>query len=448
MKINVLTNTSPPTEDTTFTQVHLSQYLEENNLDHYTLIEFTVPNGITKIQAETFRSCTSLTSIVLPDSLAEIRERAFHNCTSLTAISLPDSLTEIGAWTFCNCTSLTSIVLPDGITQIGEHVFYDCTSLTAITLPDSLTKIGAWTFCNCTSLTSIELPDSLTIIVACAFDGCTSLTSIELPAGLTEIRNHAFEHCTSLTSIDLPDSLTEIGQRSFYKCTSLASIELPKGLTEIGWGVFEGCDSLQYIVINKVYEWSSIGINTSRTNILTYTQYLEQKHASLMEETGMHNLQPHEADLIYKMINDQGYLPTWDILKDTFPNRSITQLHDLLITLGKNIEAFNDVIPSIEVSIKDISNIYHSIFLEKINDIFPIIGIIMHDMSSIYHSILAYMSIKDCESLLDAAQHVNRFLQNKIEQHQDNLPKMESEQNLIEPDNSTAKIPDSRSSHN
>ena len=148
------------------------------------------------------------------------------------------------------------------------------------------------------------------------------------------------------------------------------------------------------------------------------------------------------------MINDQDYLPTWDTIKDTFSNMSITQLHDLLMKLGKNIEAINDVIPSIEVSIKDIANIYHSIFIEKINNVIPSMKISINETFNIYHSIFTYMSINDCESLFDGAQQVNCFLQNKVKQHQDHSSKLESAQSSIEPDNSTAKRPDNRGSYN
>ena len=63
MKTNVMTNTSPPIEDTTFTQEHLNKYLDENNLDRNTLITFTLPKGITDIGYKTFYGCTSLTAI-------------------------------------------------------------------------------------------------------------------------------------------------------------------------------------------------------------------------------------------------------------------------------------------------------------------------------------------------------------------------------------------------
>ena len=161
----------------------------------------------------------------------------------------------------------------------------------------------------------------------------------------------------------------------------------------------------------------------------------------------MYNLQPQEADLIYKMIHDQDYLPTWDTLQNIFSNRSITQLHDLLTKLGKNIVAMTDVIPSIKILVKSISNIYHSIFIEKINNAIPSIGIFINDIFNIYQSIFTYMSIKDFENLFDSTQQVNCILQNQIKQL-DNSSKVESKQNSIEPGHSTVKRPCVRGCYN
>ena len=84
------------------------------------------------------------------------------------------------------------------------------------------------------------------------------------------------------------------------------------------------------------------------------------------------------------MINDLDYLPDWNTLKNTFENRSITQVQDLLIKLGKSIEAINEVIPNHEIAITSTSfNVRHPIF--------------------------EYMSIRECDSLFDGALHCSFF---------------------------------------
>lgn len=426
-------------KDSTFNQERLSKYLVENNLNRNTLVEFTLPDGISEIQRETFCDCSSLTTIDLPDSLTKIGFKAFMNCTSLNAIELPHSLAEIDRGAFAGCSSLTSIELPNGLTEIRNGVFQNCTSLTFVGLPDSLSKIGCKAFSNLSALKQIKLPNGLSKIDKWAFDFCTSLTHIVLPNGLTEIEHQTFACCKSLKSIELPDGLTEISELAFYGCTSLTSIELPTTLTKIGYDAFSGCTSLSHIELpnvlivieqgafvctslkhiatNQSIDWEHIGVDTNQTNIFTYRQYLEHTHPSLIEKLDMRNLEPQEAYLIYKMIHNHGYLPTRDTLKDTFTNRSIVQIRDLLMGLSKNIKAINDVIPSVEITLND---------------------------TPLHESFNAYLSIRDCDNIFDANHQVNFIWQRRIKKHQDSLSKVVNEQNSIEFDKPTAERPDNR----
>ena len=72
------------------------------------------------------------------------------------SIIIPDSVTSIGVETFKNCTSLTSITIPDGVTCIGNQTFYGCQSISSVTISDSVTSIGDEAFYGCASLTSIK----------------------------------------------------------------------------------------------------------------------------------------------------------------------------------------------------------------------------------------------------------------------------------------------------
>jgi hypothetical protein len=50
------------------------------------LISITLPNGIKRIEEETFACCTKLTEVNLPNSLTSIRYGAFYDCMSLMRI--------------------------------------------------------------------------------------------------------------------------------------------------------------------------------------------------------------------------------------------------------------------------------------------------------------------------------------------------------------------------
>ena len=225
------------------------EYVEKDDLELLKSNPDKFWEGVTKIGAEAFRGCSSLTSIAIPEGVTKIEAEAFRDCSSLTSITIPNSVTDIGEWTFRDCSSLTSITIPEGVTKIGEYAFRGCSSLTSITIPNSVTEIGEGAFKGCSSLTSINIPDSVTEIGFFAFWGCSSLTSITIPEGVTEIGTAAFRDCSSLTSITIPNSVTEIKSYAFKGCSSLTSITIPSSVTKIGENAFRDCSSLTSITI-------------------------------------------------------------------------------------------------------------------------------------------------------------------------------------------------------
>ena len=295
---------------------------DKDNLPYYNgtndapLLTVQLPQGITALGENAFRSCSALTTVTLPETLTSIGNYAFLRCSALTSITLPDGVTTIGNSTFSNCTSLTSIDLPDGVKSIGLYTFYNCTALKSITLPKELTTIGNDAFRSCTSLTSIDLPEGLTSIGDYAFQSCTSLTSIDLPDGvksiglytfynctalksitlpkeLTTIGDYAFRDCTSLTSIDLPDELTSIGYMAFLGCTSLTSITLPDGLESIGNNAFQNCTSLTSIDLPDGLKSIAKATFHSCTSLTTVT----------CQATGVPNLGAEAFDNCFKLAN-------------------------------------------------------------------------------------------------------------------------------------------------
>lgn len=113
-----------------------------------------IPYGVTDIDVDAFRNCSSMTNVTIPNSVTNIHNCAFINCTSLTNIMIPDSVTYMGNAFIC-CTNLKSIEIPSNLSQINASTFEDCTSLISVVISDSVTIIGANAFRNCTNLTSI-----------------------------------------------------------------------------------------------------------------------------------------------------------------------------------------------------------------------------------------------------------------------------------------------------
>lgn len=109
--------------------------------------------------------------------LTSIDDEAFKGCTSLTAVKLPRNLKVIGANAFSGCSKLKTFVLPEGITTIGEGAFQGCRVLPNLELPLSLRAIEAHTFDGCAAIKDVVLPICVQRIGDGAFAGCTKLTS-------------------------------------------------------------------------------------------------------------------------------------------------------------------------------------------------------------------------------------------------------------------------------
>lgn len=207
-----------------------------------------IPEGITRIDANAFRNCRSLSSVVLPQSLIYIGENAFRGCKSLTNIVLPDKLTTLDKGVFAD-SHITNIVIPDGVELIPAEAFQNCRFLTKITLPKSVKYIGKEAFSGCKSITSVGLSKGLVFIEDNAFEGCKSLTNVILPNELKTIGDSAFAYCDALNTITLPDSITNIKESAFLQCLSLDNVTLPKNITTVNSYVFERCYSLTKVYI-------------------------------------------------------------------------------------------------------------------------------------------------------------------------------------------------------
>jgi len=201
--------------------------------------------------------------------------------------------------------------------DFDKHIPDNRRTDTSITIPNSVTKIGPNVFCGCASLISITIPNSVTKIGEYAFYGCASLISITIPNSVTKIGSWAFGYCSLRSIISIPDSVIEIGSWAFIGCTDLEVII---------------CSDPDQFDRDNLY------IDRTRTQVISYQEYLTNNHADLLTATKLTDLNSNEAYLIYRLISEPEFNPSWQVLETTFNERSLPQIRRLLQNIGKDTD--------------------------------------------------------------------------------------------------------------
>ena len=251
---------------------------------------FCSENGILFNKAKTtllqYPSAKADTDYSIPDGVTKIEDWAFYDCNKLTVMTIPGSVTTIGIEALKSCTDLTELfVHATTPPTVGTNAFMNVNLAIPVYVPAASltaykTTAGWKDFTNLQPISTeftvdnlkykvtdgyvteptgkLDIPAtvtygsktySVTSIVEQAFDGCSALTEVTIPASVTSVGSDVFNGCSSLTQATIGDGLTEISTFMFTNCSALEKLVIGKGVTKIGSLAFANCSNLKEITV-------------------------------------------------------------------------------------------------------------------------------------------------------------------------------------------------------
>ncbi len=238
---------------------------DKTELMHYpkgsSTTEYVIPDSVTAIGANTFASCTKLTSITIGNSVESIGDEAFYYCYNLKNITLPISVGSVGSWAFGSCRNLESISILNPDCSINDKTYTIPSAATIYGYPGSTAEAYATKYSR--TFVALEVEDEFEVFENFTYevvDGVVTIIACDKSAEgevvipetigeypVTAIGEGAFDGCTLITEIMIPDSVTVISSNTFNGCTALEKV-VASGVETIAGNAFAGCSALDTVI--------------------------------------------------------------------------------------------------------------------------------------------------------------------------------------------------------
>ncbi len=214
-------------------------YMNNKILMHYPAAsentEYTIPEGVTEIDAAAFANTENLEDVTFPSSLELVSVNAFEK-SNITKAVFGNKLKKISENAFSE-SMLCEISLTNNVEEIGAKAFAYC-PLTSINIPASVKRIGSYAFEGCSAIekfvvdknnlfyTSDEHGVLFTKDMEALINYPLANTNEEytIPNGVARIAENAFRYNINLKKITIPDSVETIESYAFGSCIYLKDI--------------------------------------------------------------------------------------------------------------------------------------------------------------------------------------------------------------------------------
>ncbi len=145
------------------------------------------------IETSTNVLLTGCKSTVIPNTVTTIGNDAFKSVSELTSINIPNSVISIGDNAFALCPDLTGdLTIPNSVVTIGIGAFFACGNLEGtLTIGESVSYIGDWAFRYCSGFTeAVSLavaPPTLGTEYGGSVFGDFGVSALTVPCGCIEV---------------------------------------------------------------------------------------------------------------------------------------------------------------------------------------------------------------------------------------------------------------------
>lgn len=225
----------------------------------------TIADDVAMIPEGIFSGCSSLDEIVFGEdpSLRTIEAQAFAG-TAFTAFTIPEGVTTVDATAFSGCTALQTVGIPSTLRDMGERPFEGCSSLTSFTVSADSSVYA--------SVDGVLYSKDLGTLVR--YPSAASSSEFSVPEGTVTISAGAFESADSLTTVEIPASVTTIGSEAFQGCSGLRSVAIASQELTVGDGAFDlsaGGDPVNVEIFTDAPEFPQSAFGSGTT--VSYDEY-------------------------------------------------------------------------------------------------------------------------------------------------------------------------------
>lgn len=227
----------------------------------------------TNLSFQAFKECSNLEEIYLPEcgKLTVIPAECFYNCNSLHTLSfgnttlqngivvIPDAVTEIGWDAFRSCSSIRGVTLGRSVATLGSAAFANCTSIEQFAVAKDNTTFVAdqWGVLYRADQSILHY-----------YPAGRAWPYYNVNAATTTIKDYAFSSCQNLVNLFIPNSVTSFKTDDYSSDSCISNCP---GTTIC---CYKGSAAARYAIENGLTPWYMDNYKMQGINVEKLPEYV------------------------------------------------------------------------------------------------------------------------------------------------------------------------------